>query len=160
MNRASAFLVPACIRLPATLLAGLALAGVAAAAEPEQRAVWANYRAIQTPAALAQTVARVVGARLNAIYVPVWYNGGQAACRSALGPMMQDTPADYDPLGALITAAHAKNIHVHDGQQALCRAYAARGTCYFSMDQFSEALATALAAGPYPQPAAPYYPGP
>jgi uncharacterized lipoprotein YddW (UPF0748 family) len=207
------------LRCGATLLGGLALAALGSAAEPEQRAVWANYRAIQTPTALTQTVERLAAARLNAIYVLVWYNGGQAAYRTTLAPLMKDTPADYDPLGALVTAAHAKDIHVHawfvngsygwgdpgfvfaqhpdwelktgrrtrplwydlgkpevrqfqrevmldclknydlDGIHFDYIRFKGHGSCYFSVDQFSEALATALAAGPYPQSAAPYYPG-
>ena len=86
---------------------------VTLAAPPEHRAVWANYRAILTPEAVQQTVAQVSGAHLNAIYILVWYNGGQAVYKSALSPMMEGVPEGFDPLGALVKAAHAKGIQVH-----------------------------------------------
>ncbi len=88
-------------------------AGVCFAATPEHRAIWANYRDILTPEAVQSTVERVSNAHLNAIYILVWYNGGQAAYKSALGPMMQKVPDGFDPLGALIAAAHPRGIHVH-----------------------------------------------
>jgi uncharacterized lipoprotein YddW (UPF0748 family) len=94
---------------------------MAAAAPPEHRAIWANYRDILTPEQVQQTVERVAAAHLNAIYVLVWYNGGQAAYRSELAPMMQGVPEGFDPLGALVEQAHAKGIHVH--------AWFVNGTC-------------------------------
>lgn len=86
---------------------------VAHSAAPEHRAIWANYRHILTPEKVSQTVERVAAAHLNAIYILVWYNGGQAAYRSAVSPMMAGVPEGFDPLGALVTAAHARQIHVH-----------------------------------------------
>ncbi|MEN6642181.1 MAG: family 10 glycosylhydrolase [Armatimonadia bacterium] len=43
-------------------------------------------------------------------------------------------------------------------QEALCRSYGANGVAYFSYNEFSEAIAAALGAGPYRQPVAAYYP--
>jgi uncharacterized lipoprotein YddW (UPF0748 family) len=88
-----------------------ALSGVCA--QPEQRAVWANYRQVSTPEGVRDTVEKVSAAHLNAIYLLVWYNGGQAAYQSELGPMMRGVAEGHDPLGALIEAAHARGIHVH-----------------------------------------------
>jgi len=82
-------------------------------AAPEQRAVWAHYPDIQNPEAIQRTVERLSAAHLNAIYILVWYNGGQAAYRSALSPMQKGTPEGFDPLGALIAAAHPRGIAVH-----------------------------------------------
>lgn len=87
--------------------------GVTFADAPEHRAIWANYREILTPEAVQQTVDRVAAAHLNAVYILVWYNGGQAAYRSALCPMMEGVPEGFDPLGALVPAAHARGIQVH-----------------------------------------------
>ncbi|MBI2301807.1 MAG: family 10 glycosylhydrolase [Armatimonadetes bacterium] len=82
-------------------------------AEPEQRAVWVNYRHFQTPEAVAQTVAKVSAAHLNSVYPLIWYNGGQAWYKSSLSPLAKDVPVGFDPLAALIEQAHAKGIAVH-----------------------------------------------
>ncbi len=95
------------------VILGVCCAVAAHAAPPEHRALWANYRDILTPEKVQETVERVAAAHLNAIYILVWYNGGQAAYRSALGPTMEGVPEGFDPLGALVTEAHARGIHVH-----------------------------------------------
>jgi len=94
-------------------LALTALCGSAAAAAPEQRAVWAHFDDIRDPDAVQRTVGRIAAAGMNTVYILVWYNGGQAAYRSALCPLQAGTPEGFDPLGALIGAAKPKGIDVH-----------------------------------------------
>ncbi|HQK93350.1 MAG TPA: family 10 glycosylhydrolase [Armatimonadota bacterium] len=91
----------------------LAAAAASLCAAPEQRAIWAHFPDIKSPEAVQRTVDAMSAARLNAIYILVWYDGGLAAYRSALSPMMAGAPEGHDPLGALIAAAHARGIHVH-----------------------------------------------
>jgi len=95
------------------LIAIVALAQAALCAEPEQRAIWAHFPDIKSPEAVQRTIGSMTAARLNTIYILVWYDGGLAAYRSALSPMMAGAPEGHDPLGALITSAHAKGIDVH-----------------------------------------------
>lgn len=101
------------MRFALALAMALTLPAWLCAAPVEQRAIWASYREIQSPEAVARTVERCAAAHLNAIYVLVWYNGGTAAYHSTLCPMMKDVPAGHDPLGALIAAAKPKGIDVH-----------------------------------------------
>lgn len=79
----------------------------------EHRAVWAHPSDIRTPELVAHTVERVSQAQLNAIYVLVWHDGGRAAYDSALSPKMRGIPDGFDPLAALIAAAHPRGIAVH-----------------------------------------------
>lgn len=91
----------------------LALPCLAQGPAPQQRAIWVSYREILTPEAVARTVERCAAARFNALYVLVWYNGGTAAYRSALCPLMKGVPEGHDPLGALIAAAKPLGMDVH-----------------------------------------------
>ncbi len=95
------------------LCLALAVSEALAAAPAEHRAIWAHFPDIRSPEAVRNTVARVAAAHLNSIYILVWYNGGQAAYRSALCPMQAGTPDGFDPLGALIAAARPRGIAVH-----------------------------------------------
>jgi uncharacterized lipoprotein YddW (UPF0748 family) len=95
-------------------LVGLVLAvGGRCPAQVEQRAVWAHFADIKDQETVERTVERIAGAGMNAVYILVWYNGGQAAYRSELCPMQQGTPEGFDPLGSLIAAAKPRGIDVH-----------------------------------------------
>jgi len=93
------------------IITGQSAAGAEAA--PEQRAIWAHYTDIQKPELVEQTIGRLSAAHLNCVYVLIWYNGGQAAYKTSLCPMMKGVPEGFDPLGALIAAAHPTGIAVH-----------------------------------------------
>ena len=82
-------------------------------AQVEHRAVWAHFSDIKDPETLQKSVDRMAGAGMNAIYILVWHNGGQAAYRSELCPMVSGAAEGFDPLGALIEAAKPKGIDVH-----------------------------------------------
>lgn len=90
-----------------------ALCTTAFGAPQEQRAVWAHFDDIRDPDTVQRTVGRIAGAGMNTVYILVWYNGGQAAYRSALCPLQAGTPEGFDPLGALLAAAKPKGIDVH-----------------------------------------------
>ena len=79
----------------------------------QHRGVWLHPREFNTQQLVDETIARVAAARLNVIYPLVWYYGGTAWFKSALSPMPKALPEGFDPLGALVKAAHAKGIHVH-----------------------------------------------
>lgn len=95
-------------------LAGLALmVGGSGLAQVEQRAVWAHFADIKDRETVQRTVDRIAGAGMNAVYILVWYSGGQAAYRSELSPMQSGAPEGFDPLGSLIAAAKPKGVDVH-----------------------------------------------
>lgn len=98
------------------IMTGLALVMLCASAlcqQVEQRAVWAHFSDIKDPETLQKSVDRIAAAGMNAIYILVWYNGGQATYVSDICPMQSGTPEGFDPLGALIEAAKPKGIDVH-----------------------------------------------
>lgn len=54
---------------------------------PEHRGLWVGTADYDTPEESDAVVARAAAAHLNALYVLVWYNGGQAWYKSSLSPM-------------------------------------------------------------------------
>jgi len=86
---------------------------VSGAGNPQLRGVWMHATQIKTPAKADAVVARIDKANLNAVFVLVWYWGGQAFFQSDLCPMGDGVQAGYDPLGYLIKQCHKRDIQVH-----------------------------------------------
>jgi uncharacterized lipoprotein YddW (UPF0748 family) len=104
-------------RTARALIAVLLLVGAglpAFAAEPQQmRGVWMHATQIKTRAEADACVARIHRANLNAVFLLVWYWGGQAFYHSQLCPMGEDVEPGYDPLGHMIAQCHQRGIEVH-----------------------------------------------
>jgi len=100
-----------------TLIAVLLLIGAglpAFAAGPQQmRGVWMHATQIKTRAEADACVARIQRANLNAVFLLVWYWGGQAFYHSQLCPLGEDVEQGYDPLGHMIAQCHQRGIEVH-----------------------------------------------
>ena len=96
-----------------SLLLALLLAVVAPGAQPELRGIWMHGTAIKTPAEADAAVAKIEQAHFNAIFLLVWYWGGQAFFRSDLCPMHESVPPGYDPLAYMIEQCHKRRIQVH-----------------------------------------------
>lgn len=92
---------------------GLAAVNGGQAEVIEHRGIWMHPEQFKTPELADQWVKKIAAARLNAIYPLVWYRGGTAWFTSAYSPMAADVPQGFDPLGHLISAAHARGIAVH-----------------------------------------------
>lgn len=98
------------------LLAVFALSATALPARgapTQHRGIWMHPEQFKTPQLAEESIGRIAGARLNAIYPLVWHRGGTAWFKSALSPMAQDLSPDFDPLAHLVKIAHARGIAVH-----------------------------------------------
>jgi len=80
---------------------------------PELRGIWMHGTQVKTPAQADVLVAKVERANLNAVFLLVWYWGGQAFFQSALCPMADGVQAGYDPLGYMVEQCHKRGIQVH-----------------------------------------------
>jgi len=83
------------------------------AAEPQMRGIRMHATQAKTRAEADACVARIDRANLNAVFVLVWYWGGQAYFRSDLCPMAEGVQEGFDPLGRLIEQCHQRGIEVH-----------------------------------------------
>ena len=84
------------------------------AAEPaELRGIWMHATQIKTRAEADAWVAKIEKARLNAVFMLVWYWGGQAFFHSDLSPMGDGVEKGYDPLGHMVRECHARGIELH-----------------------------------------------
>lgn len=77
------------------------------------RGVWMHATQIKTAQEADGCVKRIDRARLNAVFLLVWYWGGQAFYRSELCPMGEGVEEGYDPLGYMIRECHRRQIEVH-----------------------------------------------
>jgi uncharacterized lipoprotein YddW (UPF0748 family) len=80
---------------------------------PELRGIWVHATQVKTSAEADAVVTRIKRANLNAVFLLVWYWGGQAFFRSDLCPMGDGVAPDYDPLGYMVTQCHKRGIQVH-----------------------------------------------
>jgi len=97
-----------------SLLFVLLLAVTAPGAQtPEVRGIWMHATAIKTPAEADAAVARIAQAHFNAVFLLVWYWGGQTFFYSALCPMHDGVRPGYDPLRYMIEQCHKRDIQVH-----------------------------------------------
>ena len=99
------------VALAITLIVGMCT--VSSAAEPQHRGVWMHASYIKTPAQADRCVELLDRANLNAVYLLVWYWGGQAAFQSQSCPMLEGVQAGYDPMGYMIQQCHRRKIEVH-----------------------------------------------
>src|SRR5262245_3381523 len=96
------------------LLALLLLAAPTPAA-PELRGLWVVRTALVSPASVDRTVDQARAAGINALFVQV-RGRGDAFYRSDLAPrsaLLDEAPADFDPLARLLARAHASGLQVH-----------------------------------------------
>lgn len=87
--------------------------GAVRAATTEHRGIWMHPEQFKTPQLAEESIAKIAAAHLNAIYPLVWYRGGTAWFKSALGPMATDVSPGFDPLAHLVKVAHDRGIAVH-----------------------------------------------
>ncbi|HOH63696.1 MAG TPA: family 10 glycosylhydrolase [Sedimentisphaerales bacterium] len=88
-------------------------AAAGGASGPELRGIWMHATQIKTPGEADALVARIDKANLNAVFLLVWYWGGQAFFESELCPMGDGVQAGYDPLGHMVKQCHQRGIQVH-----------------------------------------------
>jgi uncharacterized lipoprotein YddW (UPF0748 family) len=104
----------AVFRLPVILL--LALSAVAAPrASGEVRGMWVLRTTLTSPEAIDRMVRSASEGGINALFVQV-RGRGDAYYASALeprAPLLAKQPASFDPLAAVIRAAHARGMAVH-----------------------------------------------
>lgn len=86
---------------------------VRAASPAELHGIWMHATQVKTPADADAVVRKVERANLNAVFMLVWYWGGQAFFRSDLCPMGDGVPAGYDPLGYMVQQCHKRGVQVH-----------------------------------------------
>jgi uncharacterized lipoprotein YddW (UPF0748 family) len=80
---------------------------------PELRGIWVHGTQVKTATEADAVIARIDRANLNAVFLLVWYWGGQAFFRSDLCPMGDGVAPGYDPLGYMVTQCHKRGIQVH-----------------------------------------------
>jgi len=110
-------------RLPAMAAAAALVIGLAAgaraaeprlrSAEPQLRGIWMHANFIRTPAEADQCVDRLQQANFNAVFLLVWYWGGQAAFQTSLCPMLEGVQPGYDPLEYMVRECRRRKIEVH-----------------------------------------------
>jgi len=100
------------LAIAATGLA-VAISTTAPAVAAEHRGIWMHASYIKTPAAADRCVELMDRANLNAVYLLVWYWGGQAGFKSQFCPMLEGVQEGYDPLGYMIQQCHQRQIEVH-----------------------------------------------
>jgi uncharacterized lipoprotein YddW (UPF0748 family) len=87
--------------------------GAPGAQTPELRGIWMHATSIKTRAEADAAVARIQQAHFNAVFLLVWYWGGEAYFRSDLAPMGDGVEPGYDPLAYMIEQCHKRHIQVH-----------------------------------------------
>ncbi len=80
---------------------------------PQLRGIWMHATQIKTPTEADSMVTRIDRANLNAVFLLVWYWGGQAYYHSDLCPMGEGIQDGYDPLGYMVRQCHRRGIEVH-----------------------------------------------
>jgi uncharacterized lipoprotein YddW (UPF0748 family) len=79
----------------------------------ELRGIWVHATQVKTAPEADAVIARIERANLNAVFLLVWYWGGQAFFRSDRCPMGDGVAPGYDPLAYMVTQCHKRNIQVH-----------------------------------------------
>ncbi len=97
-----------------SLLFVLLLSASARAAQtPELRGIWIHATEVKTRAEADAAIAKIEQAHFNAVFLLVWYWGGQAFFQSDLCPMGDGVEPGYDPLGYMIEQCHKRRVQVH-----------------------------------------------
>ncbi|HID00431.1 MAG TPA: hypothetical protein EYP05_03725 [Piscirickettsiaceae bacterium] len=78
----------------------------------EFRGAWVHWRDYVSPAAIQRTIAKAKRARLN-VLLPLANYPDNLMYRSTLLPLNRQVAPGFDPLPALVQAAHAAGIEVH-----------------------------------------------
>ncbi|MBN1505291.1 MAG: family 10 glycosylhydrolase [Sedimentisphaerales bacterium] len=99
--------------LASLLLVVLFSTTVFAAQPAELRGIWMHATSIKTPAEADAAIAKIERAHLNAVFLLVWYWGGQAFFQSSLCPMGEGVQPGYDPLGYMVEQCHKRGIQIH-----------------------------------------------
>jgi uncharacterized lipoprotein YddW (UPF0748 family) len=84
-----------------------------AAAQPQLRGIWMHANFIRTPAEADRCIDKLQRANFNAVFLLVWYWGGQAAFQTPLCPMLEGVHAGYDPLQYMVQECRRRQIEVH-----------------------------------------------
>jgi len=92
-----------------TLLQGLR----AGELSEELRGIWMHGTQIKTRKETRYWAERIEAANLNAVFLLVWYWGGEAYFKSDLCPMGEGVEKGHDPLGAMVEQCHKRGIQVH-----------------------------------------------
>jgi uncharacterized lipoprotein YddW (UPF0748 family) len=103
-------------RLPAIGLAAalaIGLCSAAPAAAPQLRGIWMHANFIRTPAEADRCVDKLQRANFNAVFLLVWYWGGQASFQTQFCPMLEGVQPGYDPLQYMIRECRRRQIEVH-----------------------------------------------
>ena len=93
--------------------AAIGLCVQSSAAEPQLRGIWMHANFITTPAAADDCIDKLERANFNAVFLLVWYWGGQAAFQTQLCPMLEGVQPGYDPLAYMVEKCHQRQIEVH-----------------------------------------------
>jgi len=96
-----------------SLLVVILISAAASAAQPELRGIWAHATAVKTPAEADALIAKIDRANFNAVFLLVFYWGGEAYFRSSYSPMGDGVQAGYDPLEYMTEECHKRGIQVH-----------------------------------------------
>lgn len=91
----------------------LATASVSGVENLQHRGIWLHPEQFKTPQLADEWIRKIEAAHLNVIYPLVWYRGGTAWFKSKHSPMAKDVPEGFDPLGNLVSLAHARGMAVH-----------------------------------------------
>ena len=83
-----------------------------AAPQPQLRGIWMHANFIRTPAEADRCIDKLQRANFNAVFLLVWYWGGQAAFQTPLCPMLEGV-AGYDPLHYMVQECRRRQIEVH-----------------------------------------------
>jgi uncharacterized lipoprotein YddW (UPF0748 family) len=98
--------------MAAVLLTLTALSG-ASTAELPTFGMWAHASQAATRADADALLDSVHAARVDALYVLVWYWGGHAYYVTDLAPLADKIEPGYDPLGYLVEGCHKRGMEIH-----------------------------------------------
>ena len=103
-------------RLLIVLVAAMLVVGTGratVAAQPQLRGIWMHANFIRTPAEADRCIDRLQRANFNAVFLLVWYWGGQASFQTQLCPMLEGVQPGYDPLQYMVQECRRRQIEVH-----------------------------------------------
>ena len=95
------------------LTVGAPAAATGAERPVELRGAWAHATHWKTKADADRMLDRAEAMHLNAVYLLVYYWGGQAAYRTDLAPLLGGVPDGFDPLAYAVAEAHRRGIQMH-----------------------------------------------
>ena len=103
------------MRRLAIAVAVLCACAAAPAGEPpvELRGAWTHPTSWKTRADADRMLDRADAMHLNALFMLVYYYGGQVAYRTDLAPMLEGVADGFDPLGYALETGRKRGIEVH-----------------------------------------------